>query len=624
MIFSHPYPLLFSLLPDSNSKCAREWPGETVAYIGHFTAIRHRDVPLTIGALLIFGSTIADPSKFVRAHACTLIGDLVEGGGTLKDAGSVNSFQQRVNTTLCALLAKEAPTPVGGIATTELPWSYCGSFVVALEDEFELVRLAVIDAMKRMAAVSSVFALASTDFLLDAFQDESTVVKIAALQALRSVYEIHGVTASQAQLESTLAHQDDTDERSRRAARSLLASLRFSGGEDLVRVVKCLANAMNKYWDEADAYAASLCQLGARNAALVAEHASSYLIHVDRYFLVVEPKIEDYSYQARLLLILGALPSRPEMIRALPAFVKNHYHFARLRYPLAVPSLQGHPQLHDLLYKCPSSSSSAMSKELMQGLRSSLLTKALPVTLRTGQDRERLRMMIRYNVFQFSPGFCRLLLDLLDLDDGSVEGKEEIEGVERKRKCLLLRYVNVPEGLRIALLSHSSPPIPYADCLVRVTGHIGLFGDGTLSAGRGGTRVMRPDIPLRVPILGHVNQTREEIEGRIYFIRVDPSGTSSVFYELDLCWQDPQPQHDQLEAGKDDRSTFQQILCIPSKFLSPSETSPAPMTPLLPQTATVSLCVGQEPVSLAENCQILDSFTLILEPLSHVSRQGSR
>lgn len=588
-----------------NSKCAQEWPNETVTYMGHFTAIRHRDLPLTVGALLVFGSTIADPSKFVRSHVCALMGRLIgEGGLKLEGTGSTDSHHRLMNMTLCALLAKEAPTPSEDLALTELPWTYCGSFVVALEDEFEMVRLAVIDAMKRMASVSSTFALASTDFLLDAFQDESTTVKIAALQTLRSVYELHGMPASQAQLEGTLAHQDDTDERSRQAARSLLASLRLTGGEELARVVKCLANAMSKYWGEAEAYATSLCQLGARNADLVAEHASSHLVHTDRYFLAVEPKIEDYAYQVRLLLILGALPSQPEMIRTLPSFVKNHYHFVRLRYPRAVPSLQGHPELHQFVYKTPLSSSSTMSKELLQVLRAALLTKALPVTIQTGQNRERLRMILLYNVCQFVPDFCRLLLDLLALETVSVQRVEH----------LLLRYIKVEGRLREALLSTSSLSIPYSTGLVRVTGGIELASGTARGAGRRETFIIHPYSPLRVPILGHVNRPRGGIEGRSFLIKVEFSGTPLAFYETSLCWQGPQDDH--LEAEDDDRpEEFQQILYIPSSFLSPPEASPTTVPPILPQVATISLCIGQEPVVLAENCHVLDAFTLILEPL---------
>lgn len=236
----------------------------------------------------------------------------------------------------------------------DLPWSYCGNFIIALEDEFRIVRLAAVQAMCVFSLASLRFANCALSFFVDSFQDENNKVQVASFAALKEIYQRHQLVVPASHLEAILSHLDDNEPETRKVVCDLLAVVGVHDLEGLLRLVRCVPLALNKYPQEGPIFVRMLLAFGNRNSQLVSQ-AAPRLLKIDKFFLNPEPKIEDAGYLVRLVVILAALGVLPEMEHALPDYVFRHYHYLRAKYPKEMPNYWG-CRFHSRLFATPASS----------------------------------------------------------------------------------------------------------------------------------------------------------------------------------------------------------------------------------------------------------------------------
>lgn len=342
---------------------------------------------------IALGIAIGDVLEEVRELACKLLADI--------------SVSEAIS---CQLLSKAADAQEiasGAGSRFSLPWCFRGNFILALEDEYKRVRLAAVRAAREHAMRSVVFAGRALEFFVDSFQDEASIVRVAALEAATQVLGKSQIECSQAHLEAILAHLDDAEEDSRASTRAAIAMLSgLHEGELVLKIARCFPLAIQKFPGEAAAHYEALCSMGGRNASLVGELVPR-LLKTDKFFLIPEPNVEDVTYNVRLALVLGALNELPDLLAALPPFVPRHYHYLSIRYPGALPSFRDGHALEDTFWKV---STIATAPEVVEEAQKSLVHQLARIA--QDQDPEMVRVVVE-NLECNAYGFSRPLLALL-------------------------------------------------------------------------------------------------------------------------------------------------------------------------------------------------------------------
>ncbi|PJF18256.1 hypothetical protein PSACC_01910 [Paramicrosporidium saccamoebae] len=378
-------------------QCAGSYADTTVQVRGYGSAVANQTLKLKDAVFIVLGTIIGDTQAPIRAMACNFL-------------GNIESNEQ----ILCQLLSKEAPGSINVDGhDVALPWSYCGSFVVALEDEFEMVRLAAISAIRKLALKSKNFSTRAVEFLVDSFQDESATVRVASFLALADIVGSHSVTLSLSPVESILSHLDDTEAESRRAVRVLISSLILEDEETLIKILRCLPLALAKFPEEEHEYYVSLFALGKRNPSLV-NSSCGRLLKTEKFYLIQEPKIEDATYTVRLAVIVAALHVQPQFHPAVPNFVFRHYHFLKIKYGIAVPNFYNH-ELYDQFYqsKITKSTQAGTLEERRQSLLSRIACMLRQPSNVTDRQRDTLIANIKYNEVGFREGFQAFLFTMV-------------------------------------------------------------------------------------------------------------------------------------------------------------------------------------------------------------------
>jgi hypothetical protein len=223
--------------------------------------------------------------------------------------------------------------------------SFCGLFVHGMEDEFECVRLACMRAIfaHTLATHQSVIEKA-VDPVIDAFNDDSSAVRLSALKTLTSICIIHRVRLDLEQIELSLHLLVDPDPDIREAVRNLLAIVIFTDVECVRLAFKGFARSLAKFQDELAALVMCSGKIGRNHSRLICELIPS-LLRLEKFYLPTEPRVEDQNYLVVLSAILNALFADPNLAEYLPTFISKQYHYVHASFPSAIPSFSGH-KLH--------------------------------------------------------------------------------------------------------------------------------------------------------------------------------------------------------------------------------------------------------------------------------------
>lgn len=221
--------------------------------------------------------------------------------------------------------------------TSIIPTGACGAFVTALEDEFMVVRQAAVYSLGRLAADRPFLASAALEHLADMFNDEIEQVRLDAIRALTPLV-VHGVLQME-QLDTIFTVLDDALPDSREALRVLLSKATMSSPECIRYAVKALHNCMHRFPVDRESIFLCLSCIGRRHATFVQPLVDD-LLGLDRVFDITEPALENFSYLAKLILILNAASIHSPICSLLPPFAVRHYRYLRCSMPHLVPPVQ--------------------------------------------------------------------------------------------------------------------------------------------------------------------------------------------------------------------------------------------------------------------------------------------
>ncbi|KAJ3407073.1 hypothetical protein HDV05_005622 [Chytridiales sp. JEL 0842] len=229
-------------------------------------------------------------SKSLRAKACTLLGTIryVRDGAIKQTLNKEKEKQSDVN----------------------FPSSAYGIFVHGLEDEYQEIRNAALDAMCELSIESHFFGKSAVDFMVDMFNDE---MEGTALMIL-----------------------DDANRAMRIAGYQLLSISTIAGLNELSLLLTRLNLNFKRYiYDLAYIYKC-MAYIG-RNHPTLIELLYDKLLRLDSRFLPHESSLENRWHAGLLILIFNAAVYQPSILRNLPLYAFRQFNFLVGKYPYCFP-----------------------------------------------------------------------------------------------------------------------------------------------------------------------------------------------------------------------------------------------------------------------------------------------
>jgi hypothetical protein len=345
----------------------------------------------------------------------------------------------------------------------ESDWCAAGAFIIALEDQYALIRSTVIRSIFRISLVSRRFADAATDFIIDTFNDESDGVRLVAIRTLYGICLVHRVSMGLGHLESTLCLLDDANEEIRVAVRQLLqvAHLGDDSGDEgvecLLRTLRCLHVAWVKFPREQVEIVETIAKIGQSHPELVLAALRS-LLPCDRFYLIPEPRLDDLFYNAKAVVLLNALAVRPEMAPLLPPFLFKHFPFFRAKFGKAVPAFRRGDALQSLFYKI-SVDTTELAKEVSLG---DLYSRFNTVTNGgIGVERFARKMKVVEAVgAKIAAYHARLLRKLAELVVGPIQASDTVKVLKGVKRVREKYYPLSPSLLALLDAASSSNALP--------------------------------------------------------------------------------------------------------------------------------------------------------------------
>uniref|UniRef100_A0A914WJK2 Integrator complex subunit 4 n=1 Tax=Plectus sambesii TaxID=2011161 RepID=A0A914WJK2_9BILA len=213
----------------------------------------------------------------------------------------------------------------------------CGAFVSGLEDEFMVVRQAAVQSLSRLAGERPVLASKALDHLADMFNDEIEQVRLDAINAMTPLV-VHGLLVND-QVATMLNGLDDAMADSRAALRELLSKSMLANTACVKMTINALLGNLRRFPADRESVWMCMKHVGSRHAALVQPLVVD-LLGVHPFFETPEPKIEDATYVAKLIVVLNAAVRCPSVCALLPSYVLRHYRYLRNTSPHLVGKMK--------------------------------------------------------------------------------------------------------------------------------------------------------------------------------------------------------------------------------------------------------------------------------------------
>lgn len=308
------------------------------------------------------GIATGDPDRFVRELACKLLASIYSAISEYRNNNHkldtndfctvsddkiayIQSFNPSLSTEersllICQLLCKEVIDGSNG----NLPWCFCGGLVVALEDEYEDVRIAALEAMLAMCQSDQAAIFRAVPFLIDAVQDESSKVQHKALEGL--LYLKINSTDQNLKfdgglLQSLLHHLVDKSKLTRKLTRSIISSYVCKDLNELLLCIRALTASIQRIRaygvDEKLDVCSHALDFGFQNMDTIRKNVNRVL-HIDTGQLCSlfsgsshVPTLDDPAYLVRLCTVIPTLHSYPSLLETLPTYIyDDHWPFVNI------------------------------------------------------------------------------------------------------------------------------------------------------------------------------------------------------------------------------------------------------------------------------------------------------
>ncbi|KAJ3102905.1 Integrator complex subunit 4 [Phlyctochytrium planicorne] len=208
----------------------------------------------------------------------------------------------------------------------------CGNFIHGLEDEYQIVRSAVVDCLCELSVESGVFAQSVFDLLIDMLNDEIEFVRLASVRSLKKVAFYNDVAVDDFQIQSLLTVFDDANRVMREVAYEMLQYLRFKTKSGVNKVTLQLYKNLQKFHADKHSIFSCLAAIGRRNAVF-ASTVIDKAFNLDRNYLPKEQELENHIHIANLVLLFNGAFNHPKLLLSLPRFTFKHFAFLVRKYP---------------------------------------------------------------------------------------------------------------------------------------------------------------------------------------------------------------------------------------------------------------------------------------------------
>ena len=214
-----------------------------------------------------------------------------------------------------------------------------GTFVLALEDQYRSVRMAIIESICELNRESEAFSRKSVDYLIEMFNDEIDSVRIHAIDSVSKI-NATSLRFDEEQLQIVLAILEDYNVEIRTSIRNLLSVIVLSNARCLHAAIRALLiNNMRKYRADTEHIYTCLRDL-AKNHSKLTEFLIEELLRLERYIMPTEYKVDDEYYTGLCIVIFNASENNPKIPNHLPKYMFKHYAYLRSKLPHLFPDLK--------------------------------------------------------------------------------------------------------------------------------------------------------------------------------------------------------------------------------------------------------------------------------------------
>lgn len=224
-----------------------------------------------------------------------------------------------------------------------------GTFILGLEDEYQEVRLACVEAISRIGGrAGREFSDRSLQYLIDMFGDEIDAVRIKAIDCLsqlsRQKYNVQGELQllQEEQLTIALTILEDANPEVRYAIHRLLCNVGLPNANCLHATVSALLqiNLRKFLIEDKEAVFSVLKALGERHSSFVSvivERLLDYTEH--RSMLHPERNIEDTFYTCVMIVLYNGYLRSPQIGSILPEHIlRDHFPIFQSKHALYFPT----------------------------------------------------------------------------------------------------------------------------------------------------------------------------------------------------------------------------------------------------------------------------------------------
>eukprot|EP01080_Neovahlkampfia_damariscottae_P002803 gene2803-4211_t len=270
---------------------------------------------------------IRDVSFKVRTKACTILGDLEEISQNLL----FEAFQKMT-------LVSNEESQEGDEKTIKneliLEKNIIGSFLLGLEDEFSLVRIAMISSISKICKKSTDLFSIGIHFIMDMFSDEIDEVRKFAIDSVCIIGEIYKI--SKEELETSMSILKDFSPYIRHSIHHLFSFIIVPNIECLSILIGELFSNLLRYPQDKFNIFKSLKNLGQKHSDM-AEFLIEKILNLNQFLINPEPMIDDL-YVSKLIFLFNSSEKNQKIINLLPNFCLNHFEFLKNQMPNLFPN----------------------------------------------------------------------------------------------------------------------------------------------------------------------------------------------------------------------------------------------------------------------------------------------
>ncbi|KAL2911302.1 Integrator complex subunit 4 [Polyrhizophydium stewartii] len=259
-----------------------------------------------------------------------------EIGGSKKLRGGQRELQTQIANRAKRMDAGDFDISENDVSLTHS--SMCGAFIHGLEDEYALVRTSSIDAICELACVARRFADMSIPFLIDMFNDENGMIRLNAISSLAKISAIWRFSLKDDLVETVVLALFDSDQKIRKATHRLMGRTRLETPSGLRRLIDVLHKARQAFTADSDSILSAIAELGRSHAGLV-ERIVPQLLNLDPRFLPQALRADDSRHLEHLVLIFNACKQAPQLLGALPIYVKEQHQALVEQYSHVIPDI---------------------------------------------------------------------------------------------------------------------------------------------------------------------------------------------------------------------------------------------------------------------------------------------